>query len=201
MNVLLRKISCLFFLFFSFFGSPSAWAEASTYVLDSDKSTISFQVKSTLHEFSGTTHDIKGKISIDLQQNRMVDTAEIAIPVMSMQTGITARDHAMQHMFEVERYPQIDFRVLSITPLQSDTDSATGTLYEIRGTLKIRRIEREVFFKTRVFFKPDAPDTIKVEGETTLKTTWFDLVTPAVFGIVRVNPNIRLILTTIWKRQ
>ena len=178
------------------FISASAVCAPANYVIEAQKSAVSFEAVSTGHGFSGRSNDLKGRMVFDPAVCELVQKAQIEIPIKSMTTGIVSRDHAMQHMFETDRFPEIVFLASAVSRV---SDGEQGReVYKVRGTLTVHGIQREVEFTAWAVHKNE--ETV-VSAEIPLRTDWFGLKTPSFLGVVKVNPEVKVNIKAVWKKD
>lgn len=173
-------------------------AVPTVYVLDPDRSTLRFEASSTTHGFSGAAHELKGQLVFDAAEDRLAGKADVSLPVLGISTGIPARDHAMQHMFDVQRYPDIVFAAerVSLSGAAGGGPSGQSKRYEVQGVVKAHGVEKAVSFEAEVWFRPDS---VEVKAEVPLETVWFDLSPPVILGFIRVQSSVKVKSDTFWK--
>lgn len=109
------------------FASPSIASES--YKFDQSHSTIAFSV----HQFLGTTDGkfakFDGKIEID-RENPENSSVTARIDVRSIDTGIAKRDNHLRsaEFFNVEKYPEINFRSRSVKRTGPQAGDIVGDL-------------------------------------------------------------------------
>ena len=165
-------------------------AEEATYALDGGRSRVEFTARSTGHDFEGWTGGIKGRMTIDRERVSVAAPIEVVIPVLSLTTGIPARDHAMQHMFHADRFPDIRYTVTAIRPIGEGK-------YRLDGALLIAGVSKPLSIDTDGVFEGE---TVTVTGRAPLTVTDFGLRPPSMLGFMSVRPDITLSFKTVWKR-
>lgn len=177
-----------------FLGAPEA--EASKLVLEKPMSRIQFHGKSNGHGFEGKSSLLEGELDADWETQTLLKPSEISIPIAGFVTGNDARDHAMQHMFEMEKFPGITFIVENITPLSLSDDLGAKT-FRLDGQLKIHNVSKPVTLEVHAEFKDD---TVRVGGETVIDVVAYGMKPPAMLGIFRVQKDVNVRFDTYWKR-
>lgn len=169
--------------------APLVCAAPVTYTLEAQESALTFEGRSTLHDFTGTTHALSGRMAFDPERQTLEGQAEIRLPVASFDTGIAARDKALRVMFEAEQHPEIRITFTSLTRL------APGR-YRLAGQVTIRTITQPLECEVQATVTPAG---IAATGEARLTTTQFDLHPPSVMGVIRVRPAIVVRFASRWK--
>lgn len=169
--------------------APLVDAAPVTYTLDAQESVLSFEGRSTLHDFTGTTHALSGEMVYDPERATLAVPVDIRLPVASFDTGIAARDKALRAMFEAEQFPEIRIVFTSLTRLEPGH-------YRLAGQATIRAITQPLECEV---WATVTPKGIAATGEARLTTTQFDLHPPSVMGVIRVRPPIVVRFTSRWK--
>lgn len=191
------KIKFIGVLIGSFFVTSAVWAAPSKLELDPSQSEITFYGTSATHKFEGTSRVMRGVLDVDLGSESLLKGASITIPIQNFVTGNQARDHAMQHMFEMGKFPDIIFEVNKINRL-TQTSKASGSRkrYQLDGILKIHDISQPVSLEVEALFSDKG---VEVTGEKSLTTEMFGLKAPVMLGIFRVDKEVKVGFKTIWK--
>jgi polyisoprenoid-binding protein YceI len=112
-----------------FIALSSAALANETYKFDQSRSTIGF----TVHQFLATTHGkftkFDGKIDID-REHPENSSVVARIDVRSIDTGIVKRDNHLRspEFFNVERYPEINFKSRSVKRTGQQSGDILGDL-------------------------------------------------------------------------
>jgi polyisoprenoid-binding protein YceI len=147
---------------------------------------ISFTATSTLHDFEGTA----GPAAIALSQ--LADgawSAEISVPVASMQTGNRRRDSDMRRMLDAAQHPQIRARFRGLDP---ERVRSSG---ELPFLLKIRSVERPLKATVRNWRQSERAASFDAAFDLSLES--FRLEAPSRFfltvgDMVRVSVHVTL---------
>jgi len=102
---------------------------ADTYVFDKAHSTMGFQVRHLFSKVPGKFDDFAGQIQFD-DANPQNSTVEVTIKTASVNTGVEMRDKDLRsaNFFDVEKYPEINFKSKSVKQTGEDTAEVTGDL-------------------------------------------------------------------------
>ena len=167
----------------------SAQAQAQTLTLDPASSIVRFQGTSGRHGFEGQTRDMRSSLEVDLKEQKLLSAADLSIPIEGFKTGNDARDHAMQHMFEMKRYPEILFHVAVIAPAEEK-----GT-YDLEGTVSIHGVTQPVRIKAQAVI---TEETVRVKGEYRMNVEDFGMKPPSMLGVFRVRKDVLVSFDTTW---
>jgi len=145
---------------------------ADTYVFDKAHSTMGFQVRHLFSKVPGKFDDFAGQIQFD-DANPQNSTVEVTIKTASVNTGVDMRDKDLRsaNFFDVEKYPEINFKSKSVKQTGEDTA-------EVTGDLSMHGVTKEVVLKVELLGKGAGPQGKTVSGweaKTNLKRTDFGL--------------------------
>ena len=145
---------------------------ADTYVFDKAHSTMGFQVRQLFSKVPGKFDDFAGQIQFD-DANPQNSTVEVTIKTASVNTGVDMRDKDLRsaNFFDVEKYPEINFKSKSVKQTGEDTA-------EVTGDLSMHGVTKEVVLKVELLGKGAGPQGKTVSGweaKTNLKRTDFGL--------------------------
>jgi len=173
----------------------NAAAAVETYAVKAATSELHFEVDSTLHNIHGKAEAFSGRVTFDKESGRVILPMRLDIPVTGLDTGNAKRDKAMRKMFEVERYPTIQWSAREV----SCSASAVANVLQcqVEGTLKIRDIQRATDFSVRL---TSHGDSLVAEGRWQLERDDFELKTPSVLGIIRVAQPVSIRFKTLWEK-
>ncbi|RMF88222.1 MAG: YceI family protein [Nitrospinota bacterium] len=178
----------LFSLLWGYF-CPALAGETIRYALLPQESRITFQAQSTLGIFSGTTGQIKGEIIAPLhweEETFPAVQATVRVDPATLDTGISLRNRDMWKLLEVERYPQIVYRLQTVK--QRTRDPATGRLvYDTVGTLQIHGVTRSIYTVVEVIRQGE---TIRISGEKRLRMSGYGITPPTRFLLLRVRDTV-----------
>jgi len=133
----------------------------------------------TIH---GKANQLTGSLLLDGLNLKEIN---IKIPVNSLSTGMKVRDkHMRQRIFQTEdgKFPDIEF----FSPGVNCTGQPDNMECEVRGSLKIRGVPKEVSFPLRVTYKGGE---YRAKGEIVIKLTEYEISPPKQFG-VKVENNV-----------
>lgn len=116
-----------------------AWSVAFAGAASADRVqatlAITFLGSSTLHGFEGHAQSVT--VVAEAQPDGTW-SADVAVPVATLDTGIAARDEKLRAMFDAENHPQIHARLRGVAAQQVQSDGA------LPFALRIRDVEKPV---------------------------------------------------------
>ena len=110
------------------------------------RGTLSFDGRSTLGDFTGTTQTVRGEMSGGASLADVRGWVEA--PVNTLKTGNDRRDRDLVKTMEAEIFPLIRFELAAVTQDWQRGDSAGVTL---RGNFVIHGVTRETSFPAALF--------------------------------------------------
>jgi polyisoprenoid-binding protein YceI len=146
---------------------------------------VSFAATSTLHDFEGEAP----AVAVALAQTGAAWSADVAIPVASLDTGNRWRDGDMREMFDAGHFPEIRGRVRGVDP---ETARSRG---ELEFTLRIRDVERTLRGRIANWRRSERQASFDVEFDVSLAA--FGLEAPSTFfsrvgDVVHVRVRVEL---------
>ncbi len=141
MHARLRFLFLSFLLFVPAF-LPSA--SAATYKLDSDHTTVSFQVKHLFTNVRGTFNEFEGAFDYDPEKPETWKAAA-TVQAKSIDTHVKQRDTHLQSadFFDVEKFPTLQFKSTKFSDI-------TPTGAKMEGLLTIHGVEKPVVFDVEI---------------------------------------------------
>jgi polyisoprenoid-binding protein YceI len=139
----------------------AAFAESKTYTVDTAHSVASFQIRHLMTKVDGRFRDVGGSVVYD-PQAPAASAVEIVVQAASIDTANSRRDDHLRSadFFEVEKYPTLAFKSVSVQPVSATMLQVTGDLtikghtervtvpVEILGTMPYRGGEKAGFETT-----------------------------------------------------
>ena len=117
-------------------GAQSGWSDA-----DVRRGTLSFDGKSTLGDFTGTTTTVRGRMT---GGSTLADIRGwVEAPVSTLKTGNNRRDRDLVKTMEAEIFPLIRFELTGVTPEWTRGDSAGVILlgnFVIHGVTRAEKV-------------------------------------------------------------
>jgi polyisoprenoid-binding protein YceI len=179
------------FLTFKLPSSSFSFDRRQAFELIPSLSRVGFDAKSTLHDFSGVTSEVRGEFVGNLAQPEGPWRGVIQCTAAALQTGVEGRDEAMKEHLDTEHNPLIHFEVLQFRPAADGLDvagqKARGT---IEGKMCIRGQERT--WSMPVQLSVDASKRLVVEGDSRLSLPDYGVPVPSKLGVISMEPEVRV---------
>lgn len=166
------------------------YAEAAAYRLDAGHTVVSFDVKATLHGFTGYARKLDGSARWDQGTGAVSAGAGVIAEVGGFSTGDHERDEHMREMFEEKRFPEIRFGLERIA-----ADPAVKNGYLLEGTLTMHGIARKISIPVT---SEAADGGRRVRGAVKIKLADFDLHPPSLLKMIRVAPEVTVRFDSRW---
>jgi len=177
------SIVCLIFISLT----TTVYAQAKTYSIDSDKSKLEYSFKSTLHPVKGVARQFSGEFVFNDTKKLDFKSGEVIVDPALMDSENKKRDHNMYKMFEVLKFPKINYNIDQLKNIkQIENGSYKGGF---KGRLTIKDVTRDIDVEV-IFQEVEGGYMLEGECEVSLKT--FNLKPPSVLGIIRVFDPINI---------
>ncbi len=113
-------------------------AQAATYTVDADHTSVSFKVKHLFSKVQGRFNKFQGTIDYESGKPETWKTGGL-IEVASIDTNVPERDKHLRSadFFEADKYPTIEFKSTGVK-------SATENGAQLEGLLKMHGVEKPV---------------------------------------------------------
>ena len=120
----------------SLLSGPSA--QAATYAIDKDHTSVSFKIRHLFSKVEGMFRDFEGSIEYDAAHPEQLKAA-VTIQAASIDTRVEKRDNHLRSkdFFDVEHYLTITFKSTKVT-------DATPNSATLQGVLTIHGVEKPV---------------------------------------------------------
>ena len=162
--------------------SPPAPAQQAWPDAELRRGTLSFDGKSTLGDFTGTTAIVRGQL---IGAARLADVRGwVEAPVNTLKTGNNRRDRDLIKTMEAEIYPTIRFQLEGVSPEWERGDSAGVVLegdFFIHGVTRRERINATVV---------RAADSIRVTGSLPMNLHDYKVDKLTRFLVFKMKPDI-----------
>ncbi len=163
-------------------GSAPAWNQQSWPDAELRHGTLSFDGKSTLGDFTGTTTTVRGQMrgGATLADVR----GWVEAPVNTLKTGSDRRDRDLNKTMESSIYPTIRFQLEGVRPEWERGDSA-GVILE--GDFFIHGVQRRVRITAAVVRTPDG---VRVTGSLPMNLHDYKVDKLTRFLVFKMKPDI-----------
>jgi hypothetical protein len=150
-------------------------------------STISTEMRSSMHPITAETRALVGTIDGELDENgvprfELEHGARLQLAVETMKSGHRLQDMEMQRRLDVRRYPQIEVVV--------DRAGQAGRPDRYRASVKVTAHGRTRSFDEDFSMRVEGRRLV-IEGEHTFDMRDFD-VNPPNFLALKVHPEVRV---------
>jgi len=155
-----------------------------------NRSRVSFQGYSTLHDFTGKTDRVYGRVrglkNLDFRQLEERPRAHFYVDARSMTTDNESRDEEMYKRLRTNRFPRIEYRLTRARVVEHG-----DTTFEIdaRGVLTVAGDTR--FLRTRIRGRQHG-DTVTLDTSFRLKMSDFGITPPSFMWMVQTKDRVDL---------
>jgi polyisoprenoid-binding protein YceI len=150
-------------------------------VIDKTQSRIEFDVQSTLHDFTGKLPAYEIDILAD-PASSAITKAQLQFRIRDLRTGDEKRDRDLLKWENEDRFPAVIFTLEKI-------DSA-GTKANAHGHLLLHGTSKPLSFPVTI--ASEDKKSFSIEGDTTLDTREFGLPIYRKYGLLRVDPFVKV---------
>lgn len=154
-------------------------AAPESLVIDQAQSSVEIVVKATLDSFTGKLDAYNAAVTVE---GGHVATASFRFKCSAIRTGKEGRDEAMNEWLETPKYPEGVFTLASLEP-------TTEGYFKARGTLMLHGVSHEIVFPVSVITDRKV---YALDGEAPLDTRDFGLPVIRKFGLLKVDPLVRV---------
>jgi len=172
---------------------PAGMAAGTTYRFGASeaRTTVLFESETDLETIHGVTHTMSGTAVLDFE--RGTGTAELTVPVKSLQTGIEARDGHLRSdtWLDEAKFPSIVFKAKKIAK------RASGDVWDYEGTIAIHGVTKDLKGEAAVKRIAEEVGRKLGPGEWVKVKTAFQ-VTISEFGIEVPDERVKAKVSPIW---
>ena len=177
------------FLSFSLPNTTFQFAAAQDYVLLPELSRVGFDGKSTLHDFSGVTSQVRGQFRADFDDPEGAWSGQVVVQAASLKTGVDGRDDGLRERLDTAHHPELLFSIERFAPTANGIDvekqTATG---ELLGTMTIRGQARSVRMPLQI--EVDPQKRVVVRGSMPLKLSDYGVPVPSQLGVINMQDEV-----------
>lgn len=156
-------------------------ATPASLLVDPAQSDIEIVVPCTMDSFTGTLDAYVATITVD---DGRVTGAKVGFNFTDVHTGKTARDEAMYDWEETPKHPACAFVMRALEPI-----AGSGSRFNATGTLTLHDVACELTFPVSVTTEQNR---YAIDGEAPLDTRKFGLPVIRKFGLLKVDPLIKV---------
>lgn len=166
------------------------------YRIDSARSTLSAQARSSLHPIRVETNGLEGFIELAIEGGVLNLTVKprgrIEIDAELLKTGNSLYDRELESKLQMNRYPRVRGEVLEVR-------HQGGNRYHVTGTLSLHGVTHEVAGEVELAAAADSEE-LRIEGEQTFDMRDFGLEPPKLL-MLRVYPEVKIHGNVIARRE
>jgi polyisoprenoid-binding protein YceI len=174
------------------FAMPQArfrFDEPQQYTLLPELCRVGFDAKSTLHDFSGVTSQVRGGFRADLDDPDGAWTGDVSATAASLRTGVDGRDENMREHLDAKTHADIRFVVERFHPAAGGVDVAKQTLRgDVAGTMTIRGVSRP--FRMPIHVEVDPQQRVVLTGQAPLKLGDYGVPVPSQLGLINMQEEV-----------
>ncbi|MCB0487612.1 MAG: YceI family protein [Cyclobacteriaceae bacterium] len=141
---------------------------------------------STLHDWTLTSTEVKINATLQLTEGSVLiglESLSVVIPTKSLKSGHVAMDRNTYSTIDAERYPTIEFKMLSAT--------VSNSVIHCLGQLTVAGATKKINLDTA--FKIDTKQNLSCTGSIKLKMSDFNIEPPSfMFGTVTTGNEITI---------
>jgi len=161
-------------------------APQEKWILSKDQSYISYEGKHILHEWSGTSKNVKGVLI--MEKNQPIKTAIISA-IKDFDSGNSSRDSHAMEILETLLFPDVSFF--------GDTFTIGGERFNILGKIKFHSIEKNI--NVSGDWK-ETNEKIMLKGNFKIKPSDFEIKLPD-FMLVKMENNLDIEYELIFTQE
>ncbi|MBJ6760867.1 YceI family protein [Myxococcaceae bacterium JPH2] len=170
-----------------------AAAQAKSYSVNKEGSTLSYKLKHKLHEVVGTAHPSEGKARL------LPDgTLQVAVRanVKDFDSGNSNRDAHMQEVTEAAKFPLVDFKGVA-TGVKVPTTFPSTQQVTLKGQLFFHNVKQNVEYPLTVVFT--SAKEVHTEGSFDISLEGYQVERPSLLMVkvddkVVVEPKLTFVL-------
>ena len=162
------------------FGDGYAQASGQWHVV-SEKSSLGFMCKSTLHDFNGSARKLSGI----LERNLNLAKGFVDVDVAGLTTDEPGRDKNMYQMFDATLHPQIHF-VFNDTDITKIIENQEGEI-KFTGIMTMHNISHPATLISKGHMEGN---TLMCEGQMLIHLKDYGLKPPSILGLIHVSDEV-----------
>ncbi len=152
------------------------------FEVDAARSEVGFDGTSTLHDFTGRTRAVVGRVITDPSAPTGFLAGTIECDAAQLDTDNDGRDEKMREHLDVAHYPKITFSLA-----KAEGARASEHLVDLRGIFAIHGVQREYRLSSEV--TDSGADGLHARGRVALQLTDHGIVPPAI-ALIEVGDKV-----------
>ena len=179
------------FLSFKLPSAGFAFDAPSRYRILPSLSRVGFDAKSTLHDFTGVTSDVRGEIDANLGAPGAAWTGTIRCKAAALTTGLEDRDTNMLEHLGAEEHPEITFQVARFVPDENGVDVDERTARgRVEGRMTIHGKSHDVAMPVEI--SVDESQRVVVSGQMPLRLPDYEVPVPNKLGLISMEEEVNV---------
>jgi polyisoprenoid-binding protein YceI len=175
----------------------AASAGAKTYVIQPDKSKVSYSVGETFfregNRFNtaiGTTNSLNGEITLDHSKPSQSKVGDLTVNIEQFKSDSDRRDNKIrQQWLESSKFPMVTFKPTSISGLSDGATEGAPVTFQVTGDTTIRDTTKPLTFDVTATLNGD---TLTGTATTKLKMTDFGFQPPDIAGMLKAENDVTI---------
>jgi len=181
--------SPLLALLFCLLGPAGSPAQPLSAHINASASAIDYTGSATMHDWTGTSHDVSGTLVVDPRAPER-SRAVVRAPVASFESGPDRRDRKMQDVTEADRYPTVALRTTDIRPVHWGRSSGNHAgQWAVTADLTFHGQTHTV--ETTVDVRVTA-DSVHAHAQFPVSLTRFGVERPELLWVAPIADTIRI---------
>lgn len=197
------RLQILTFLIFTLLGVYSGTLTSQvSYVPESD-SRLWIEGRSNVNQFECNASRYDGDARIYENTENISDeraTIKLEIDVKGFDCGRSRMNRDLQSALKADYFPKITFHFGEVTNLTEVANTENALQLEVRGTLTVAGVTREITFKMLGYFLDNG--RLRAMGSKEIKMTDYNVEPPtAMLGLVKAENELTVHFDLIAKRE
>lgn len=179
------------FLAFSLPTTGFAFDQRHEFALLPELSRVGFDAKSTLHDFTGVTTQVRGSFHAALGGDGDW-SGDVEVDAASLDSGVAGRDENMREHLATTQHPQLRMHIARFVPDQDGVDAAKRSVRgTVHGDMTIRGTTRQVAMPVTAVVDPQ--QRVTISGQMPLKLSDYGVPVPSQLGVINMQDEV-----TVW---
>jgi len=168
------------------FAINSAWAQPTVRLIP-DQSEITIKGTSNLHDWEENVENFRVTLDLAFNENeiRGIDHVQVTLQSNSIVSENSIMTNKTHNALNVKKYPQIEFRLVSVDRLLSDQGKFSGTLV---GDVTLAGVTKRI---SLVFSGVHSGNRVSIKGSKELNMSDFKIDPPtALMGTLKTGKEV-----------
>ena len=166
-----------------------AFDQRQSYEVVPELSRVGFDAKSTLHDFSGVTSNVRGAFAANLADPKDGWAGYVECEASTLVTGVEGRDEAMLEHLDAKEHATIRYELQGFACEPDGIDRAQQAVAGVvTGLMRIRGKERPLSVPVKITV--DASRRVQIEGQAKVHLPDFEVPVPSQLGLIRMEDDV-----------